>query len=82
MGRAMTAAEVAECLNYSTRRGEPNTRLVYRLARAAADKHNGAFPEPINPDLDARLWRWARTQVEAYSDGHWTTPSSPLRGAA
>lgn len=85
-GRAMTAAEVAELLSYRTRRGEPNTRLVLRLARAAADKGNGAFPEPIDARLDPRLWRWSRVQVEAYSDGLYGTDESaapsPLRGVA
>lgn len=84
-GPAMTAAEVAEHLSYRTRRGEPNTRLVLRLARAAGDKGNGAFPEPIDARLDARLWRWSRVQVEAYGDGLWgdDEPSpSPLRRAS
>lgn len=84
-GTAMTAAEVAEHLSYRTRRGEPNTRLVLRLARAAADKGNGAFPEPIDDRLDPRLWRWSRGQVEAYGDGHWQTDTespTPLRGVA
>lgn len=85
-GRAMTAAEVAELLSYRTRRGVPNTRIVLRLARAAADKGNGAFPEPIDARLDPRLWRWSRVQVEAYADGLYGTDEpaapSPLRGVA
>ena len=35
-------------------------RMLYR---------NGSFPAPINPELNARLWRWSVRIIRDYVEG-------------
>lgn len=60
---ALTAAEVAELLGYRHRNGLPNGDLVRQLYRS------DRFPEPIDPALPVRQWRWSLVRVEAYVAG-------------
>lgn len=52
----LTSGQVGELLGYS-----PDT--VRRLVR------DGRLPAPIDPELGPKLWRWSRSQIEAYVEG-------------
>lgn len=41
-------------------RSAATVRMLYR---------NGSFPAPIDPDLNARLWRWSVRVIRDYVEG-------------
>jgi len=59
----LDAAGVAQTLGYVSSHGQPNTRLIYRLAR------QGRIPGPIDNGLSSTQWRWSRRTIEIYVNG-------------
>lgn len=57
----LTCAQVAEEVHYTPKR-------VRELVAS------GRFPQPIDPALSKRMWRWSSLAVEAYKEGNWTPP--------
>jgi predicted DNA-binding transcriptional regulator AlpA len=51
----LTAAQVAHLTGYTATRVRALTRI-------------GRFPQPIDPDLHPRSWRWSRRLIERWAD--------------